>query len=173
MDAHSNATPSRISLAQIHVANPCPADWSAMSGDDAKRFCAHCQKHVHDLDAMTRDAAEALVCSSAGSLCIRYQADAEGRPAMLNYAPTKTVSRLRRWTPFAAISMAFTTAAIALGIQWKKPATPPAMMVVGMMGPVPVRQPANVPPPMGRMVIGEASTTNQSADPTCGTNDIK
>ena len=55
-------------LEVIRVDEPCKADWDAMTGDAARRFCAGCQKHVHNLSAMPREEAERLVCESAGRL---------------------------------------------------------------------------------------------------------
>ena len=55
----------------------CPANWDEMVGDEQKRFCSHCQKHVHNLSAMTRDEAQALV-TSGENLCIRMVRRADG-----------------------------------------------------------------------------------------------
>jgi hypothetical protein len=63
---------------QLRIADPCSADWAAMTGDERERFCAACTKHVHDLSAMTERQAERLV-ASGGELCVRYAAGADGR----------------------------------------------------------------------------------------------
>jgi hypothetical protein len=63
---------------QLRIAEPCHADWAAMTGDQRKRFCGSCTKHVHDLSALTERQAERLVTSEA-ELCVRYAADADGR----------------------------------------------------------------------------------------------
>ena len=42
-----------------------------MTPCEKKRFCQHCQKHVHDFSAMTREAAAEVVRSRNGSLCVR------------------------------------------------------------------------------------------------------
>src|SRR5262245_48935557 len=84
----------RISLDVLKVQNPCPADWSEMSGDDRSRFCQHCQKPVHDLSQMTLSDAERLVCQAAGSLCVRMHIDDAGKLITLDYEPAVR----SRWT---------------------------------------------------------------------------
>ena len=87
-----------IKLEQIHIPDPCHADWNAMSGDGQKRFCESCSKHVHDLSTLTRSAAERLI--AGGNVCIRLTLDPAGRP----------VTRPRPWWQparwAAAIAMA-------------------------------------------------------------------
>ncbi len=61
-----------ISLSQLSIKEPCHADWNAMTGDQSKRFCTGCQKHVHNLDTLTQPQIDALFEESAGKLCVRY-----------------------------------------------------------------------------------------------------
>lgn len=49
-----------------------------MTGDEKKRFCSSCDKHVHHLSEMTRREAESLLTSQPG-LCVRYSHDQRGR----------------------------------------------------------------------------------------------
>src|SRR5690348_5730193 len=76
---------ARLTLEQIDVPNPYPADWNAMTGDRRGRFCQHCQKTVHNLSAISRDEAERLLCQAAGSLCVRYAVATDGRVMTLDY----------------------------------------------------------------------------------------
>lgn len=65
---------------ELPIHNPCSADWEAMVGDERRRFCRHCRKHVHDLSAVTEREARALLSERSGSdLCVSYASDAEGR----------------------------------------------------------------------------------------------
>ena len=59
-------------LDQIAVAAPCHVNWSEMTGDDRARFCSHCQLHVYDLSAMSRDEATAFVREREGRTCVRF-----------------------------------------------------------------------------------------------------
>ena len=65
----------------LPIENPCPASWDAMEGDDLARHCAHCDKTVHNLSAMSRAQAIRLMkeaeCSGE-SLCVLYQHTTEG-----------------------------------------------------------------------------------------------
>jgi hypothetical protein len=64
-------------LDQVRVTTPCDADWNAMRGDDASRFCEACGKHVHNLSAMTLADAERLVANEPRA-CVRFQRRADG-----------------------------------------------------------------------------------------------
>ena len=59
-------------LEQIHVASPCTSSWDEMSGDDQVRFCSHCRLNVYNLSEMPREAAENLVRTREGRLCVRF-----------------------------------------------------------------------------------------------------
>lgn len=74
-------TPHKISLDVIQVSEPCTADWSAMEGDATRRFCSSCNKHVHNLSAMPKADAEALLASSQWRLCVRFTREDDGRIA--------------------------------------------------------------------------------------------
>jgi hypothetical protein len=49
-----------------------------MSGDAKRRFCEHCQLHVHNLSAMSRRERDFFVTESAGRSCIAYQLRLDG-----------------------------------------------------------------------------------------------
>jgi len=54
------------------VPKPCHAEWGAMSGDERKRFCGECGKHVYNLSAMTEREAQRFADESKGSECVAY-----------------------------------------------------------------------------------------------------
>ncbi len=59
----------------FRITKPCPASWDAMEpGPNGSRFCAVCEKHVHDLGAMTEAQARSLV--GAGRACVRVKRSA-------------------------------------------------------------------------------------------------
>jgi hypothetical protein len=64
-------------LGTVHVASPCPADWNAMVGDDTKRFCGSCQKHVFNLSAMTEVQAAHFV-QTEKTACVRFYQRKDG-----------------------------------------------------------------------------------------------
>jgi hypothetical protein len=132
----------RRALDVIQVNKPCPADWNQMDGDDTRRFCAHCQKFVHNLSAMPTDQAERLVCENAGNLCVRFaREESSGRVVTLDYAP-RVISRRRAILTILAIagSCGFTAAWTAYKLLRKDPAPAATRMLVGdMVLPTPTR----------------------------------
>jgi hypothetical protein len=82
-----------ISLEQIRIDSPCEMPWDQMHGDDRSRFCEQCNLRVHNLSAMTSDAAARLVGERTDRVCVAYAATARGTPITLDYA-----KRQRRFT---------------------------------------------------------------------------
>lgn len=69
-----------IPLTQIQVETPCHADWNGMAGDDQRRFCPQCRKHVHHLSMLSRPEAEALLAQTDGQVCVRFRPGPDGTP---------------------------------------------------------------------------------------------
>ena len=80
-------------LDRLQLSFRCPADWEAMEGDEQRRFCSHCQKHVHDLSAMSRDEAAAVV-TKGGEVCVRMTRRADG--SLVTKGCPKTVAARSR-----------------------------------------------------------------------------
>ncbi|MCA9495069.1 MAG: hypothetical protein KC621_34310, partial [Myxococcales bacterium] len=99
---------------QLRIADPCHEDWSAMTGDPCRRHCASCDKHVHDLSAMTERAARQLVASST-DLCVRYAVRSDGSVV---HAPSGRLPRL------LAVAGALLSAAPALASGAPAPVEP-------------------------------------------------
>jgi hypothetical protein len=51
----------------------CPKAWEGMTGNEATRHCSYCNKHVHNLDAMSVSERLALLSSPAAQICARYK----------------------------------------------------------------------------------------------------
>ena len=72
-------TPS-LSLNVLQIQTPCEADWHAMPGTAARRHCADCDLHVHDLAALPRRKAEKLLAQSQTQrVCARVTRDVQGQ----------------------------------------------------------------------------------------------
>ena len=72
-----------ISLENIRVASPCPANWDEMTPTDPNnsersRFCGQCQLNVSYLSDMSKSEAEELIASKEGRLCVRYYMREDG-----------------------------------------------------------------------------------------------
>jgi hypothetical protein len=65
-------------LQQIHIASPCSAAWSEMSGDHRSRHCAHCNKRVYNLSQMSSEEALAMLDQDAGGVCIQIYRRRDG-----------------------------------------------------------------------------------------------
>jgi hypothetical protein len=124
----------------IQVKSPCTASWDDMAGDEQRRFCSHCGKFVHNLSAMPRDEAERLVCSAAGSMCVRFTRDLSTMHTVtLDYRPSPRVSRSRVLA--VVLSLLTSTSVTASWAAWKlfrKPPPTVRMNVMGDFAPLPV-----------------------------------
>lgn len=100
---------------QLRIADPCHEDWGAMTGDRRRRHCASCDKHVHDLSAMTEGQARELVASSS-DLCVRYAVRSDG--SVLHASPAGRLPRL------LAVAGALLSAAPALASSAPAPVEP-------------------------------------------------
>lgn len=67
-----------FSLDSLQVAQPCSAEWEAMTGTDRVRHCADCNLNVYNLSAMDSAKAHALVAETEGRRCIRFYRRADG-----------------------------------------------------------------------------------------------
>lgn len=72
---HRRAAPF---LDNLRIASPCNESWDGMIGDERTRFCARCQKSVHNVSEMTRDEAETFLQSAVGAACVRMYQRTDG-----------------------------------------------------------------------------------------------
>ncbi|MDC0719282.1 hypothetical protein [Nannocystis bainbridge] len=89
----------------VEIKSPCHESWDAMHGDEARRFCDVCAKHVHNLSAMSRQAATDLLTEHKGQhLCVRYSNQEDGQIAFRDTVPLSRLRPVR--TAFAAMMLA-------------------------------------------------------------------
>lgn len=93
---------------QLHIAEPCTADWEQMSGDERRRFCGQCQRHVHDLNQLTETEALDLL-ENQDEVCVQYRAQVDGT---VRFRPAQTGRKLALVAAAAAL---FTSPALAAG----------------------------------------------------------
>lgn len=68
-----------MALRLLPIARPCHERFDAMHGDEKRRFCDSCEKHVHDLSAGTEEEARELLAANQGNrICVRFTHEASG-----------------------------------------------------------------------------------------------
>jgi len=92
------------SLDRIKPASGCSMNWDHMTGDEKVKHCSQCSKTVHNLSALTKSEAAALLASGGGKLCIAFSLTPNG---LLISQPESTflsrwIIRLRGSITFAA-----------------------------------------------------------------------
>lgn len=63
---------------RLKVASPCNANWDAMTGDEAIRFCGLCKKNVYQISNMTNDQVEELLANAGEEKCGRFYQRKDG-----------------------------------------------------------------------------------------------
>jgi hypothetical protein len=62
----------------LKVGTPCPKQWNEMDGGAKRRFCEHCQLHVHNLSAMSERERRDFTAKTGGQGCISYLVRPDG-----------------------------------------------------------------------------------------------
>ncbi|HEY2113899.1 MAG TPA: hypothetical protein VGJ51_02340, partial [Candidatus Angelobacter sp.] len=110
--------PQQVSLSNIRIASPCPADWNKMVGDERVRHCAECNLNVYNLSAMTERAARKLLENNSGKrVCLRLYRRADGT-IITQDCPWSFHALKRRATRIAG---AFFSAVLSISIANAKP----------------------------------------------------
>lgn len=65
-------------LPPVQIVSSCPKNWSEMTGDSTRRFCGHCQLHVHNLSAMRDGERNDFLRDAGGRTCIAYEVKPNG-----------------------------------------------------------------------------------------------
>lgn len=77
-DASARKKSVSVDLNRLIIPNPCDFGWQNMTGDDQRRLCGQCDRHVYNLSAMTADEAIELIESTEGKICGRLQRRCDG-----------------------------------------------------------------------------------------------
>jgi len=91
-------------LKNVRIASPCRANWDQMTGDERVRHCAECNLNVYNLSEMTGRAAEELIASREGRLCVRFFRRADGTILTRN-CPVGLRNAVRRVSRFAGTAL--------------------------------------------------------------------
>jgi hypothetical protein len=104
--------PLRSITDRIRVASPCRTSWEGMRGDERRRYCVECERHVYDFAQLTAREVAGLIEATGGALCARLTRDGDGRLVTLAPPAAAEPFGARRATPLAAAAVA---AALGLG----------------------------------------------------------
>ena len=91
-----------------------------MDGDERKRFCALCQKHVYNIADMSRAEAETLI-AGVGEVCVRLYKRPDGTVITSDCPVGKRRIVLRNSITYASAGLA---AALLIGLLDKSPGMP-------------------------------------------------
>ena len=83
------------------VPKPCHAEWATMSGDEKKRFCGECGKHVYNLSAMSTGEAQRFADETQGRECVAYVRTDDGEMFAPNFIE-RLILRIAGWKPVFA-----------------------------------------------------------------------
>ncbi len=131
---------------KLKIASPCEANWEAMSGDEAKRFCGSCNQNVYQLSNMSTEEVEELLQTRKGlRTCGRFYQRADG--SVITSDCSVGVSQKRKQRVLKVVgAAAFSLSAVGIGAalapdasKQSKPTifeTTPDPMVMGAIGEV-------------------------------------
>lgn len=98
------------------IEKPCPANWDEMQGDEKRRFCEHCQLHVHNLSAMTAKEQRDLLASESERTCITFLQ----KPGQITSSTSEWLKRSHRpWIFRAASALLFGLSSLVLSSCWR------------------------------------------------------
>ncbi len=104
-------------LDRVRIASPCPADWSAMRGDERTRYCEACGLHVHNVAAMTSPEIYRLF-ARPGRTCARLYRRADGTLITGDCPAGRRVMRRQRAAMVAALLALWTASEHAVAHVW-------------------------------------------------------
>ena len=137
------ADPDDALLQNLMIPISCTAAWDDMAGNERVRYCGLCRKDVHNLSAMPKAEAAALLAGNVdGTLCVRFYRRGDGT-VVTGDASTSAPVRVRRM--LGKVPRAATAVAVA-----HAPAEHHVMM--------------GAPPPM-QASAGEAPAPDRPAQP--------
>ncbi|WAS95553.1 hypothetical protein [Nannocystis punicea] len=132
----------------LPLARPCDADWSAMPGDEVRRFCSACAREVMDLSRMRAEEALAVLGPQLGErVCVRYEVDRRGA---VRFADPPAPPRRSPLLAGATLATAIAAGCTGHGEDGRETVPPDAASELGedvdegcpLPAPVPVLEPA-------------------------------
>ncbi|MEZ5308202.1 MAG: carboxypeptidase-like regulatory domain-containing protein [Pyrinomonadaceae bacterium] len=97
----------------LRIAKPCGISWETMEGDDRKRFCGVCEKHVYNIEGMSEKGVRALIASTNGNFCGRIKRRADGT-VVTNDCPKGVIEYGKRISRLAGVALTTVLAAFSV-----------------------------------------------------------
>lgn len=117
----------------LQIAKPCSKKWDELVGDERRRYCGACEKHVYNLEVMEPDELVALVEETEGRFCGRLYRRPKELTVLTEDCPVGVRSARRRRVGGAAIAVA---AAAGAAVAATVDADPARTVTMGEMEPV-------------------------------------
>ena len=99
-------------LANIVINSPCTESWDGMSGDEHKRFCGKCRKHVFNIKELSLVEATALL-ESGSPICARIYRRPDGSVLTKECGSGK----IKRWRGHALMMSLATSLFASFGLK--------------------------------------------------------
>jgi hypothetical protein len=146
----------------LKIVRPCSEDWNAMEGDERKRFCAQCGKHVFNLSAMTPREGQAFAEETQGRVCVAYVRSEEGKIISPNCIERLMLRFSGRLPRMAAMISLLLPAALASCAD-RKAVSQTITSGIPRLPPQPVTRHVTSEPD-GRLVLGKVRVSPQKND---------
>lgn len=137
-----------------------------MEGDERKRFCAQCGKHVFNLSAMTEQEGKAFAEETQGRECVAYVQSPDGAIATPNRFE-RAMLRLSGRLPRMAATLSLLLPAALASCTSRKPSNQPVAPGMPMAPPDPVTRTIRQQPD-GPMTLGEPVAVPDGGSPENG-----
>lgn len=147
-------------LNNITVATPCAADWNTMQGTEQVRFCQQCQLNVYNLSGMSGKAAEALIQSQEGRLCVRFYQRPDGTILTQDCPVGLQALHRRKITRWGSLAAAVTIVTVMGAFCVTSYAEQPAPTQQTQQSPIKMGKPTMREPIMGDRVAPKTTQTN-------------
>ena len=129
-------------LSRIHIAQPCPAQWAEMQGDDASRFCQQCEKNVYNFAEMSTEEIAALLQREA-KVCGRLYRRADGTIMTRDCKPSRNPMHAGWSAAWKGLAASAIGASVLSGCTPSQDPHPPVSTEVPS---TPAAQPSDTPP---------------------------
>ena len=107
-------------LSNLVINTPCPMDWDRMDGDERRRFCSRCEKHVFNLAEMTEQEVLQLIGDGDRAVCARIFRRPDGT-VVTSQCPipgTKATGRRCQFSIATLVTLLTSSAALFASAPW-------------------------------------------------------